>query len=84
METVMAWFHNYEYPAIVLLLMLGVIGLLIPDKTLLHSVGYLSFTGELSLPLSLLALVQRSITGITISYGLSRFLDTRILVAGGA
>jgi membrane protein DedA with SNARE-associated domain len=77
METMLAWIHHYEYPAIVLLLMLGIVGLPIPDETLLLFVGYLSFTGELSTPLSLSAAVVGSGCGITISYGLGHLLGTR-------
>lgn len=78
METMLAWIHNYEYPAIVLLLMLGIVGLPIPDETLLLFVGYLSFKGELSTPLSLSAAVLGSTCGITVSYGLGHLLGARV------
>ncbi|MDF0674782.1 MAG: DedA family protein [Nitrospira sp.] len=78
METMLAWVHNYEYPAIVLLLMLGIVGLPIPDETLLLFVGYLSFKGELSTPLSLSAAVVGSACGITISYGLGHLLGAHV------
>ncbi len=74
----LAWIHNYEYPAIVLLLTLGIVGLPIPDETLLLFVGYLSFKGELSTPLSLSAAVLGSACGITISYGLGHLLGARV------
>lgn len=83
METMLAWVHNYEYPAIVLLLMLGIVGLPIPDETLLLFVGYLSFKGELSIPLSLPAAVLGSACGITISYGLGYFLGPRVSTTVG-
>ena len=83
METTLAWIHNYEYPAIVLLLMLGIIGLPIPDETLLLFVGYLSFKGELSTPLSLSAAVLGSACGITISYVLGHLLGARALATLG-
>ncbi|MBS0180961.1 MAG: DedA family protein [Nitrospira sp.] len=78
METALAWIHTYEYPAIVLLLTLGIVGLPIPDETLLLFVGYLSFKGELSTPLSLSAAVLGSACGITISYGLGHLLGARV------
>ena len=78
METMLAWIHNYEYPAIVLLLMLGIVGLPIPDETLLLFVGYLSFKGKLSTPLSLSAAVLGSTCGITVSYGLGHLLGARV------
>jgi len=78
METILVWIHNYEYLGIVVLLMLGIIGLPIPDETLLLFVGYLSFKGELSLPISLLSAVLGSVCGITISYGLGHLLGARV------
>jgi membrane protein DedA with SNARE-associated domain len=78
METILVWIHNYEYPGIVVLLMLGIVGLPLPDETLLLFVGYLSFKGELSMPLSLLSAVLGSACGITISYGLGHLLGSRV------
>lgn len=81
METILVWIHNYEYLCIVMLLMLGIIGLPIPDETLLLFVGYLSFNGELSLPISLLSAMLGSVCGITISYGLGHLLGARVPAA---
>jgi membrane protein DedA with SNARE-associated domain len=51
METAFAWIHHRDYRAIVVRLMLGSVGLPIPDEPLLMCVGYLSSKG-LSAPLS--------------------------------
>lgn len=83
METMLVWIHHYEYPGIVVLLMLGIIGLPIPDETLLLFVGYLTFKGELSIPLSLLSAVLGSASGITVSYGLGLLLGSRVPSALG-
>ena len=40
---------RYGYLAIFLLLLLGIVGLPVPDETLLLFVGYLSFKGDLRL-----------------------------------
>jgi membrane protein DedA with SNARE-associated domain len=43
---------TYDYIAIFVLLMLGIVGLPIPDEPLLVCVCYLSSKGDLSAPLS--------------------------------
>lgn len=42
METAIAWIHDYEYPAIVVLLPFGIVGLPIPDETLLVFVDHIT------------------------------------------
>jgi len=79
METAFVWIHEYEYPAIFLLLMLGIVGLPIPDETLLVFVGYLSFKGDLSAPLSLVSAASGSGCGITVSYILGRLFGSRVI-----
>ena len=79
METAIAWIHDYEYPALVVLLMLGIVGLPIPDETLLVFVGYLCFKGDLSMPISIVSAVLGSACGITISYGLGQFFGSRVM-----
>ncbi len=41
-------------------------------------VGYLSFKGDLSIPLSLVSAAMGSASGITVSYGLGRLLGPRV------
>ena len=77
------WIHRYGYLGIFLLLLLGIVGLPIPDETLLLFVGYLSFKDELSGPLALVSAVLGSGCGITISYGLGRVLGPRVRTALG-
>jgi len=83
METAITWIHAYEYPAIVVLLMLGIVGLPIPDETLLVFVGYLCFKGTLSIPLSMLSAVLETACGITISYHLGQFMRSRLTTTLG-
>src|SRR3954466_11199953 len=71
-QDVLAWITQYGYLAIFLLLVFGIIGLPIPDETMLTFSGYLVYKGHLSLPLALLTALAGSITGITISYWLGR------------
>ena len=50
------------------LLVLGIVGLPVPDETLLTFSGYLVYQGHLSLPLTFLSGFAGSACGITLSY----------------
>jgi membrane protein DedA with SNARE-associated domain len=69
---VLAWITQYGYLAIVLLLVFGIVGLPVPDETLLTFTGFLIYKGNFSLPLAFGAALLGSLTGITISYTLGR------------
>lgn len=45
-EAVFSWITQHGYPAIFGLLVLGIIGLPVPDETLLTFVGYLIYTNR--------------------------------------
>jgi len=80
METqVLAWITHYGYLAIFSLLVLGIVGLPVPDETLLTFTGYLAFTGHLSLPLAFGTALAGSISGITISFYLGRVLGMKVI-----
>lgn len=68
-----AWVANYGYAAIYVLLMLGIVGLPVPDETLLTLTGYLIFAGSLKLVPSFFCAFAGTVTGITISYSIGRF-----------
>ena len=74
MDGVFAWVAAYGYGALYLLLALGVVGLPIPDETLLVFTGYLIFRGELHPVGALAAAVAGAWTGISGSYLLGRTL----------
>jgi membrane protein DedA with SNARE-associated domain len=78
-QQVLVWITHYGYLAIFLLLVFGIIGLPIPDETMLTFSGYLVYTGHLSLPLTLATALAGSITGITISYYLGRVLGMQVI-----
>lgn len=63
---------TFGYPGIFGLLMLGIIGLPVPDETLLAFCGYLANKGELHLVLTILAAFLGSCSGITVSYLIGR------------
>jgi membrane protein DedA with SNARE-associated domain len=74
MDGVFAWVAAHGYGALYLLLALGVIGLPIPDETLLVFTGYLISRGSLHPVGALAAAIAGAWTGISGSYLLGRTL----------
>jgi membrane protein DedA with SNARE-associated domain len=72
MEAVFGWVATYGYGALFFLLVLGIVGLPIPDETLLVFCGYLISKGKLSAPGTYLAALAGSCCGITVSYFIGR------------
>jgi membrane protein DedA with SNARE-associated domain len=64
----------YGYVGIFCLLMLGIVGLPIPDETLMAVVGYLIHKGQLAFAPAFAAAFLGSVCGITVSYLLGRKL----------
>ena len=71
-QQVVAWITQYGGLAIFLLLVTGIVGLPVPDETLLTFTGYLVFKGHLSLPAAFFSALAGSACGITLSYTLGR------------
>lgn len=71
-QGILAWIAHYGYFAIFLLLMFGIVGLPVPDETLLTYSGFLAYRGEFWLPLIFVAAWAGSTCGITISFYLGR------------
>ncbi len=71
-QQVLAWIAQYGYLAIFLLLVFGIVGLPVPDETMLTFTGYLIFKGHLSPALAFACALAGSVTGITISYWLGQ------------
>jgi len=69
---VLHWITQYGYLAIFVLLVFGIVGLPVPDETLLTFSGFLVFKGSFSLPLAFVAALAGSLGGITVSYTLGR------------
>jgi membrane protein DedA with SNARE-associated domain len=70
MESAPVWISQYGYAALFLLLVLGIVGLPIPDETLLAFAGYLVFKGVLAWVPTVLTGFLGSVCGITVSYAL--------------
>ncbi|MBZ5576410.1 MAG: DedA family protein [Acidobacteriia bacterium] len=78
-QQVLAWITEYGYLAIFSLLVFGIVGLPVPDETLLTFTGYLVYRGHLSLPLAAASAMVGSATGMTISYTLGRSFGLALL-----
>ena len=76
---IFAWITRYGYLAIFVLLIFGIVGLPVPDETLLTFTGYLIYRSELSMPLAFAAAVAGSASGMTISYTLGRSFGLALL-----
>ena len=75
---------DHEYLAVFVLLMLGIVGLPVPDEALLVFCGYLISTGKFSWAPTLLSAILGSLSGITLSYGLGRFVGLSLISRFGA
>ena len=71
-ERVLHLITEYGYLGISGLLMLGIVGLPVPDETLLMLTGYLIFSGHLHLLPAFFAAFLGSACGISVSYVLGR------------
>ncbi len=78
-QSILVWVSHYGYFAIFLLLMLGIVGLPVPDETLLTFSGYLAYKGNFSLPLVFLTAWAGSTCGITISFYLGRVFGMSVI-----
>src|SRR5713226_5898792 len=79
MELISSWITNYGYFGIFSLLLLGIVGLPIPDETLLTFAGYLVYKGHLHPVRTLAAAVLGSMCGISLSYVLGRTLGLYVV-----
>ncbi len=79
MDVVLSWVSTYGYAAIFLLLVLGIVGLPVPDEWLLVFSGYLAFSGRLTLAGVLVSAFAGSACGITCSYLLGRNVGLPLL-----
>jgi membrane protein DedA with SNARE-associated domain len=83
-ETLKELISQHGYAGIFFLLMLGIIGLPVPDETLLAFAGYLVFKGSLHPVPTLATAFIGSAFGITISYTLGRKAGAFVIEKYGA
>ncbi|MBV8569461.1 MAG: DedA family protein [Acidobacteriaceae bacterium] len=79
MQWLFSWIAQYGYAALFLLLMLGIVGLPVPDETLLFFCGYLIWKGRLHFSLTLLTAFAGSCSGISLSYFIGRRYGRRLI-----
>lgn len=82
MDVVTVWITQYGYGAIFVLLMLGIVGLPVPDETLLTFAGYLVFKQKLTFLPTLLTAFLGSSCGISVSYACGRGLGAYLMKVG--
>ena len=78
-NAVLQWVATYGYVAIFSLLVLGIVGLPVPDEFLLTSCGFLVFQGHLSLVPTFISALAGSACGITCSYTIGRTVGWKFL-----
>ena len=74
LETVILWITQYGYAALFVLLILGIVGLPIPDETLMVFSGALIARGTFHWPQAWATAFLGSMCGITLSYMIGRKL----------
>jgi membrane protein DedA with SNARE-associated domain len=79
METMLGWVTHYGSISLFFLMMLGIVGLPIPDETLLLFSGYLIYTHTLNPVFTFSMAFLGSATGITVSYFLGRIYGLKLI-----
>ena len=83
MEFVFDWITQYGYAALFVCLMLGIVGLPIPDETLMVFCGYLISKGTLAAAPTWATAFAGSVCGITVSYMIGRKLGMSVVTRYG-
>ncbi len=79
MEIIAHWVSHYGYAAIFSLLVSGIVGLPVPDESLMTFAGYLVYTRHLALVPTYAAAALGSMCGITVSYIIGRCVGLYVL-----
>lgn len=82
-QSLLQWISQYGYAGIFFLLRFGIIGVPIPDETLLTFSGYLIFKGQLQIAPTMISAFLGSICGITMSYLLGRTGGRSLIIRYG-
>jgi membrane protein DedA with SNARE-associated domain len=83
MESLLSWLSQHGYPGLFFLLMLGILGLPVPDETLLVFCGYLIYKGRLHAPAAFVSAFAGSVCGITLSYMLGLKFSRQVIFRYG-
>ncbi|PWI58938.1 DedA family protein [Sulfoacidibacillus thermotolerans] len=79
----LALIHHYGYIGLTAILILGIVGLPLPDETILTAVGYFVYKGSLSYFPALFFGILGASLGITLSYALGVFIGRPLLLRYG-
>ena len=79
-----AWVAKYGYAGLFFLLVVGILGLPVPDETLLTFSGFLAREGTFYLPWTYLTGFLGSVGGISLSYLIGRTLGVKAVTRYGA
>ena len=79
MDSLLQWVAHYGYAGLFGLLILGIVGLPVPDETLLVFSGYLMAKGQLRPVWLFLAAFGGAASGISISYRIGRILGYKLV-----
>jgi membrane protein DedA with SNARE-associated domain len=83
MQIAFTWLAHFGYPALFGLLVLGIVGLPVPDETLLTFCGYLVYSGRLHPGWTFATAFCGSTCGITISYFLGAHWGNKAITRFG-
>jgi membrane protein DedA with SNARE-associated domain len=83
LDWVLNWLTHYGYVGLFGLLVFGIVGLPIPDETLLVFSGYLISRGRLHPVFTFLAGFLGSVCGISVSYSIGRSLGRKAVIRFG-
>ncbi|MDR6225011.1 DedA family protein [Desmospora profundinema] len=83
-QTMLDLLWQYGYLGIFFFLMLGIVGLPLPDEIMMTFIGYLASVGQLNLALTFVSALSGSMCGITISYWLGKRLGYPFLERYGS
>jgi membrane protein DedA with SNARE-associated domain len=79
MHSLLVHIAQYSYWGIFFSLGLGIVGLPIPDETLMAYVGFLVFEGKLNYALAIIVAFAGTSFGITVGYFIGRLSDKLLL-----
>ena len=83
MESLLEWLSHWGYAGLFGLLVLGIVGLPVPDETLLVLSGYLISRGRLQPAATFIAAFAGAVCGISLSYVLGRTLGHQAVTRYG-
>ena len=75
----MSYVTQYGYLGLYFILGISILGIPIPDETLMVFIGFLTYEGKLNPFLAVLSAASGSITGITVAYFLGRLFHQKAL-----